>query len=281
MAPIYKKALVIGATSGIGEALTAKLAVSGTRVIAVGRRQDRLDALVAAHQHGGSDAVDAVRFDITNLGGVPAFASDILKRHPDLDCVVLNSGIQRAFDFSKPETVDLAQWAEELTTNYTAYVYLVTAFLPHLQRLAAQESQMAHLVFISATLGLVPGLVRTPNYNASKAALHSFIMVLRQQMVDAGYARLRVVEVFPPAVQTELHDEKHQPDLVNGGEIGMPLAQFTDELYAELEKGEADNIGIGPAQAMLAEGGVESERQKLFQQQHSHLKTALSKHLKK
>ncbi len=37
--------------------------------------------------------------------------------------------------------------------------------------------------------------------NASKAALHSFIMVLRQQMLDAGFGRLRIVEVFPPAVQ--------------------------------------------------------------------------------
>ena len=56
----------------------------------------------------------------------------MITKHPDVDCVVLNSGIQRAFDFSKPDTVDLASVAEELTTNYLAYVHLVTAFLPHL-----------------------------------------------------------------------------------------------------------------------------------------------------
>lgn len=280
MAPLYKKALVVGATSGIGEALAAKLIANGTKVVAVGRRQERLDAFMA-ERGGPAAAATAVRFDITELAGVPAFAAAVVAQHPDLDCVVLNSGIQRAFDFSQPETVDLSVFGDELTTNYTAYVHLVTAFLPHLQRVAARDGQTAHLVFISATLGLVPTLVRTPNYNASKAALHSFIMVLRQQMLDAGFGRLRIVEVFPPAVQTELHDEKHQPDLVNGGEIGVPLSQFTDEMYAELEKDVDDYVGIGHVKPWLAEGGFEHERQKIFHQQQAAVKAALGKFLKR
>jgi len=280
MAPIYKKALVIGATSGIGEAFATKLLRNGTEVIAVGRRRDRLDALVAAHQ-GPVNMATACRFDITDLAGIPGFAATVLAQHPDLDCVVLNSGVQRAFDFSRPETVDLSALTGELTTNYTAYVHLVKAFLPHLQTLSAQDGRTAHLVFISATLGLLPTVLRTPNYNASKAALHSFIMVLRQQLEDAGYSRLRVVEVFPPAVQTELHDEKHQPDLVNGGEIGMPLSQFTDEMYAELEKDTEDYVGIGLVKPWLEDGGFENQRQNLFQQQHGIVKEALSKYLAK
>ncbi len=279
MAPIYRKALVIGATSGIGEALAARLVLNGTGVVAVGRRKDRLDAFVAEHQ-GAAGTASAVEFDITDLAGIPAFATAILSQHPDLDCVVLNSGIQRPFDFSTPGSVDLSGFGQELTTNYTAYVHLVTAFLPHLQKASSEGGQTVHMVFISATLGLVPSLLRTPGYCASKAALHSFIMVLRQQMVDAGYTRLRIVEVFPPAVQTELHDEKHQPDLVNGWEIGIPLATFTDELYGELEKGTDDYIAIGPGAGWLRDGGFENERQKLFQQQHGVVKTALSKYLR-
>ncbi len=95
-------------------------------------------------------------------------------------------------------------------------------------------------MFIGATLGLVPSLLQTPNYNASKAALHSFIMVLRQRMLDAGYSPLHIMEVFPPAVQTELHGEKHYPDLVNGSKIGVPLSQFTDRMYVKLEKDTDD-----------------------------------------
>jgi len=276
MAPIYKKALVVGATSGIGEALAAKLAVNGTKVVVVGRRQDRLDAFVAGHANEAA----AVACDITKLAEIPEFARTVLGRHPDIDCVVFSSGIQRAFDFGKPEAVDLAILDGELTTNYTSYVHLTKAFLPHLQSISSQDGKSAHVVFIGATLGLVPTLLRTPNYCASKAALHSFVMTLRQQLIDAGFSRLRVVEVFPPAVRTELHDEKHQPDLVNGGEIGIPLAEFTDQLYAGLEKGTEDYIAVGQGEGWLKDGGFEAERQRLFHEQHGLLKNLLRKFLK-
>jgi short-subunit dehydrogenase involved in D-alanine esterification of teichoic acids len=272
MSPLYKKALIIGATSGIGGALAAKLVASGTSVIVSGRRHERLNAFVSQH---GSSKASAAAFDITELSSIPEFASRIVKEHPDLDCVVLNSGIQRPFDFSKPDTIDLATFDQELTTNYTSFVHLVTAFLPHLQRVGKEKE--AHIVFISASLGLVPGMTRTPGYNASKAALHSWIITLRQQLKDAGN-QIRVVEVFPPAVQTELHDEKHQPDMQNGGEIGMPLVQFLEAMYAELQKGD-EQFAIGPAQEWL-EKGFEAERQKLFQHQQAAIKASLAKYLK-
>lgn len=272
MAPLYKKALIIGATSGIGEALAAKLVEKGTQVIVTGRRREKLDAFVSKH---GDVHADSHVLDVTELQAIPAFAHDILSKHPDLDCVVLNSGVQRGIDFSKPETVDLGLFDEELMTNYTAAVHLVTAFLPHLQKLGKEKE--THLVFISASLGLVPSFVRTPGYNASKSALHSWIMTLRQQLKDAGN-NIRVVELFPPAVQTELHDTKHQPDLRNGGEIGMPLAQYTDLQYAGLEKGD-EQFAIGPAQEWL-DTGFEVERQKLFHQQRVVIAANLAKYVK-
>ncbi|CAK7204066.1 UV-damaged DNA-binding protein rad7 [Sporothrix eucalyptigena] len=269
---LYKKALVVGATSGIGEALAIKLAETGTHVVAVGRREDRLQALVGKAPQG---TISTLVLDITDLPSIATFASVVTSAHPDLDAVILNSGVQRAFDFGQPGTVDLATLELELKTNYTAYVYLVTAFLPHLQALSKKSN--AYFVFISATLGLVPSLVRTPNYNASKAALHSFLTTLRQQQLDAGFDQLRVVEVFPPAVQTELHDPVHQPDLMGGDTLGMPLAAFTNELYTKLGADPQLFVGIGPAEALIADGGLEDQRQKLFETQQAHVKTALSK----
>lgn len=272
MAPLYHKALVVGATSGIGEALAGKLVSEGTKVIAIGRRHDRLHALQQKH---GSDNVSIVTLDVSQLNEIPNFAATITKNHPDLDCVIYNSGIQRAFDFTKPEKVDLSGVGMELTVNYLSAVHLTTAFLPHFQ-----SKQSGNLVFVGATLGLIPGLIRTPNYNASKSALHTFIMDLRQQLKEGGHAGLRIIEVFPPAVQTELHDTKHQPDLVNGGEIGMPLDTYTERMYEGLVEGN-DQFAIGPGEKLLAEDGWESQRQKLFEAQNVTLRDTLSKFIKK
>lgn len=57
----------------------------------------------------------------------------ITKTHPDLDCVIFNSGIQRGIDFTKPETIDIDSVQMELTTNYLSYFALTKAFLPFLQ----------------------------------------------------------------------------------------------------------------------------------------------------
>lgn len=170
----------------------------------------------------------------------------------------MNSGIQRGFDFSKPSTVDLSVLSEELNTNYLSYVHLVTAFLPHLQ---AQDSKQTSLIFTTSGLALLP-ITRCGNYCASKAALHHLILVIREQLLH-GPGDVRVIEIFPPAVQTELHDEKHQPDIKDGGKMGMPLAEFTDKAWSGLLEGK-DQIPVGFVTAPFE--GWEAERQKQFKQ---------------
>lgn len=72
---------------------------------------------------------------------------------------------------------------------------------------------------------------------------------------------MKVIEVLPPAVQTELHDAKHQPDIKNGSRFGMPLNQFTEEAWAGLCAGEAD-VAVGMAKSGYE--AFEEERQKVF-----------------
>lgn len=268
--PIYKKALIIGATSGIGEALAVKLVSEGSKVVLVGRRQERLDSLV---KRLGQEKSSAIQFDINKLAEIPTFASKVTAEHPDIDSIILNSGIQRSFNFAKPETVDLNTMEEELSTNYTSCVHLTMAFLPFLK---AQKTQ-THLVYISATLGVIPTMLRTGGYNASKAALHHWLLVFREQLKAQPDNNVKVVEVFPPAVQTELHDERHQPDLKDGGKIGMPLQDFIDQTYKELAKGD-DQFGIGMAKATI--DGWEKERVNLFHQQIPVVNNALKSFMK-
>jgi len=66
----YKTVLITGATSGIGLALAERMIANGIFVIAVGRRQDRLDAFVAKH---GSDKAAGEAFDVSDLDAIPTW----------------------------------------------------------------------------------------------------------------------------------------------------------------------------------------------------------------
>ncbi|KAH8671640.1 hypothetical protein BX600DRAFT_548576 [Xylariales sp. PMI_506] len=268
----YKYVLIIGATSGIGLALAERMIDNGVFVVAVGRRQDRLDAFVSKH---GADKAASSQCDISDLQGLRSWSQSVLATHPQIDAVVLNAGIQRSLDFTKAAAIDLDLVQREITTNYTSYVCLLAHLLPHLQEL----QQPAAVILVSSGLGVVP-IPRCANYCATKAALHSLCWSLREQLNPSspsattspdssgtgggggGGGGVRVIEIIPPAVQTELHTQ--QADLVAEGiaNIGMGLDEFTDEAWAALEEGREDEILIGAIRTRF--GGVDEERRKTF-----------------
>lgn len=109
--------------------------------------------------------------------------------------------------------------------------------------------------------------------------MHQLILVMREQLRGEGGGAdteekaapgnggkskgVKVIEVYPPAVQTELHDEKHQPDIKNGRSFGMPLQEFTEEAWKGLERGDED-IPVGTTWTGFGYEGVEMSRKKLF-----------------
>ena len=84
--------------------------------------------------------------------------------------------------------------------------------------------------------------------------------MLREQLRES-HSHVAVVELLPPAVQTELHDAKHQPDIRDGRSIGMPLNEFIEEAYAGLAKGE-EQVAVGMGK--VAFDSWEQERQRAF-----------------
>lgn len=82
---------------------------------------------------------------------------------------------------------------------------------------------------------------------------------MREQLRGTG---VKVIEVMPPAVQTELHDEKHQPDIKDGRNFGMPLGDFVEECWAGLSEGKED-VPVGTAKKSAE--GWEKERRKAFE----------------
>ena len=105
----FSKVLVLGATSGIGEALAIRMLENGVNVVAVGRRQEKLDSFAKEHGSKGKATVDTAAFDITKLQEIPKFAENIFAKHPDVDCVWLNSGLRKSCSFPVLRTVLMTQ----------------------------------------------------------------------------------------------------------------------------------------------------------------------------
>ncbi|CRK17213.1 hypothetical protein BN1723_002378 [Verticillium longisporum] len=153
----------------------------------------------------------------------------------------------------------LAATTAELTTNYLAPLHTTLLFLPHLRAHAA-AGRPAALYYVTSALALVP-LPRCANYCASKAALRALAWQVRAQLRDeerqSGQDAVRVVEIVPPAVQTELHTRQGLAP------IGMPLGDFIDEMWVALESGEQDEILVGPAKEYAH---IDDAKREAFQQ---------------
>ncbi|KAK4126007.1 NAD(P)-binding protein [Parathielavia appendiculata] len=250
MAFHYKRVLLIGATSGIGAAMADKLILEGAKVIAVGRRQERLDAFVQKH---GSEKASSVRFDVNDRAGMDAFVEGIVSNYPDLDCVVLNSGKQSLFRLSKPAEVDLDAFHEEMNTNFSRLVDLSMKFLPHL----LQKPFPTALVVTGTNLAIIPAVLM-PAYSASKAALNAFVMCLRRQNQGSN---TKIIEIWPPLVQTELHDYMG-PEV--GRAMGMPVAEFIEKTWAQLTAG-SEHVIVGGFGSEEAYRGMVKQRSDTFE----------------
>ncbi|PQE04510.1 oxidoreductase short-chain dehydrogenase reductase family protein [Rutstroemia sp. NJR-2017a BVV2] len=231
MAFTYKHILMVGATSGIGHAMAERLIEAGYKVTVVGRRKERLDEFVAKY---GEEKVSAIPFDIGETDKAPQFAKDVMTAHPTIDCIFLNAGVQNSHDFSRPETVNLQAFNNEMHINYTSFVALTHAFLPYLLE---KKDLDTSFVFTTSNLAIVP-LPGLESYCASKAALNVFLLCLRDNL---GKTNIKVIELSPPPVQTELHDYLTP---AKGRQIGMPLATFTTQAYEALHSG-SDTVIIG------------------------------------
>jgi uncharacterized oxidoreductase len=164
-----------------------------------------------------------VTLDVGDPASIEAARDAVIGSHPDLNVVVNMAGIMVAEDLHGAGFLATAE--STVSTNLLGTIRMVAAFVPHL---AARADGV--LINVSSGLAFVP-LPMTPTYNATKAAVHSFTQSLRVQLSDTP---LQVLELVPPAVQTDLMEEDFP---------GMELNAFADEVMALLEsQPDADEI---------------------------------------
>jgi len=121
-----------------------------------------------------------------------------------------------------------------VTTNFTSFVHLTASFLPFL----ISRQTPTGILFTGTHISLVPAFP-LPAYSASKAALDAFIVCMREQLSSTN---VKVTHISAPPVQTEIHDSEMGAE--RGRKFGMPVEQFTAEVYGELVQG-VENIVVG------------------------------------
>ncbi|MDX2378065.1 SDR family oxidoreductase [Microbacterium sp. LRZ72] len=184
-----RRAVVTGASSGIGEATVRSLREAGWDVVGVARRADRLADLEA--QTGA--AVFAA--DLTREADVDALAAWLAETGP-VHALVHVAGGARGTE--RIENGDPADWTWMFEVNVLSAQLLLAALLPHL-RAAAADSGHADTVFVTSTAAQVayPG---GAGYNAAKAGESMLVNALR---LELNGEPIRVVEVAPGMVHTE------------------------------------------------------------------------------
>jgi uncharacterized oxidoreductase len=209
--------LITGGSTGIGYALAERFIKAGSEVIVCGRRDEALNTaknnLPGLHTYNCDVASEAERKKLFEW---------VTEKFPKLNVLVNNAGIQRRKRLSTDEP-----WSEvqnELAINLEAPLHLANLFIPHLLKV-----ENPAIINVTSGLAFVP-MTLVPVYSATKAALHSYTLSLRQNLADGP---IKVIEVIPPAVNTDL-----------GGAglhtMGVPLDEFTGSVIPKLEKGELE-----------------------------------------
>jgi uncharacterized oxidoreductase len=152
-----------------------------------------------------------VELNVEEPTSIAAVAKKLIAEHPRLNVLLNNAGILHFDDVSGP--VDDTPLVSTITTNLLGPIRLTGALIDHLKR---QDD--AVVINNSSVLGFVP-LAMAAVYSATKAALHSYTLSLRYKLRGTP---VKVLEIAPPWVQTDLHNSNNEPR-------AMPLAEFIEE----------------------------------------------------
>lgn len=231
--------LLTGATSGIGRELAQRLHEMDNRVIACGRRSDKLAELAAA-----CPGLVTRVCDVKEAAQREQLAAWATATYPALNVLINNAGLMQLFDLTQP--IDLAKATTEVTTNLVAPIHLSGLLVGHLQ-----QQPMAAILNVTSGLAFTP-LATVPVYCATKAGMHAYCLSLRYQL---RHTPVKVFELIPPAVATELG---HADNYDRSHDQAMSVTQYVDEVLAQLAQ---DRYEVVNGMAV----GLYEQRDKLFE----------------
>jgi 3-hydroxy acid dehydrogenase/malonic semialdehyde reductase len=177
--------LITGATAGFGAAFARRFVKDGHRVIATGRRAERLEGL--AKELGA--ALLAVPLDVTDAAAVAGFVDALPADWREIDVLVNNAGL--ALGLGPAWDADLADWDRMVATNISGLIHVTRAVLPGM--VARNRGTILNLGSVAGTYPYPGGHV----YGATKAFVEQFALNLRADLVGKN---IRVTSIEPGLV---------------------------------------------------------------------------------
>lgn len=235
---------ITGASSGIGEATARLLAQNGAKIVAVARRKDRLKQLVNEITTNGGQAI-AVEADVTSIEAMNQTAQTAKDTYGSLDVWINNAGVM---PLSPVEMNRIDEWNWMVDVNIKGVLNGVAAAQPIMR---AQGN--GHFINVSSVAGhlVFPGAAV---YCATKFAVRALSEGIRMESDGS----IRVTNISPGAVKTELTDHIGVPEVKEGVQAFVDIAIDADAIaraiqYAVEQPADVDvnEVIIRPSKQVL------------------------------
>jgi decaprenylphospho-beta-D-erythro-pentofuranosid-2-ulose 2-reductase len=192
ISPEWKYAIVVGASSGIGEKIARKLAATGCRVALVGRREDRVRQIAIDINGPSLHLAIPYNFDVTDFENATQNFEQIVQDLGGLDIIVYAAGVMPPIG---PTEYDTAKDKQIIETNLIGAMAWLNPAAKRFER-----GKAGVIVGIGSPSG-DRGRRKSPAYGASKAGLECYFESLRNRLATHGVS---VVTVKPGPIDTDM-----------------------------------------------------------------------------
>ncbi|MBL3656469.1 SDR family NAD(P)-dependent oxidoreductase [Fulvivirga sediminis] len=194
-----KKALITGATSGIGLATARILADNNYDVIICGRRKERLEEL--ASELSGKVNVQMLSFDVSDKKDVKAAFESLDSEWRTIDVLINNAG--NAHGLSPLNEGDIEDWDAMMDINVKGLLYVSNEVIPEMVK-----SKKGHIV----NIGSIAGKEVYPNGNVYCASKHAVDAINKGMLIDLNQHNIKVTAINPGLVETEFSQVRFKGD---------------------------------------------------------------------